>query len=286
MLSWLPSTRSTETYWPFERHIGPLTCLIADGARWRREDWFPRTQPIADETERLLEFLRYRNRLEQFLPRLRDDARARDKALAEVRMAFFLSRNGFEVVAWEPFTGKGGHTGEFSVRWNGGPAIMVEVKAPDWQGELSEMEQRGDRKLLGKYVDGEARSVNSSAQPEYVIRRKAVPKLTETQPNLVVIADDLFISPVTSPCLGGRIEALLAEPNNNVIGGVLFFKASEYHNEVEYTIRFFPNPDALPACRIPLDVAKGLTLSSRNDEMKRLGRYPGPTMFKGSMGSV
>ncbi|MGD1090206.1 MAG: hypothetical protein ABR955_15990, partial [Verrucomicrobiota bacterium] len=73
-----------------------------------------------------------------------------------MRTAFFLSRNGFEIVKWEPKTGIGGHLGEFSVRWKGGPAIMVEVKAPDWQGDLSELEQRGERKTLGKYVDGEA----------------------------------------------------------------------------------------------------------------------------------
>ena len=276
----LPSTRSTETFWPFELNMGPLTCLIADGARWRSEDWFPRTQPLANETERLLEFLRYRKQLERFLPKLQDDARARDKALAEVRIAFFLSRNGFEIVKWEPLTGIGGYQGEYSVQWNDGPEVMVEVKAPDWQGELNEVEQRGDRKILGKYVDGEVRSVNSLAQPADVIRRKAVPKLTGTQPNLVVIADDLFISPVTSPCLGGRIDALLAEPKNNVVGGVMLFRATEERSEIEYSIRFFPNPNASPVCRIPLDVAEGLARSSRNDEIKHLSRYRGPSMCK------
>jgi hypothetical protein len=187
-----------------------------------------------------------------------------------------FSRNGFEIVAWEPPTGVGGCTGEFSIRWNRGPVILVEVKSPDWQGELTESEKRSTRKQLGKYVDAEARSVDPFAQPSYVIRERAVPKFTGKQPTLVVVADDQFISPVMSPHPGGRIDALLAEPGNCVLGGVLFFNASPYQSEIEYTIHFHANSWALGSCQIPIDVAEGLTISSQQDELKHRRRYRGP----------
>jgi hypothetical protein len=89
------SLRSVDTCWrppAVGVDIGSLTYLIADNAKWRHEDQFPGSQVWADETERLLEFLVYRIQLERFLPRLRDDARARNSALAESRIAYFLAQ--------------------------------------------------------------------------------------------------------------------------------------------------------------------------------------------------
>lgn len=136
--------------------IGPFTRLMADGAKWAKEGRCPWLQVWADEVERVLAFLYAQGQLGRFLRRLRGHARARDAALAEARVAFFLFRNGFRILEWEP-PASNGRLGEFNIRWNNGPVILVEVKAPDWQGELSNDELLGDRKKLGKYVDLEAR---------------------------------------------------------------------------------------------------------------------------------
>ena len=155
--------------------------------------------------------------------------------------------------------------------------ILVEVKAPDWQGELSTSELLGNRKKLGKWFHLEARATDPLLQPTRVIAKNAVPKLPADRPSLVVIADDLFISPVGTPHLEHRIGELLRKPGNDVLGGLLFFKTEAYRNELEYTIRFHANPHATAPCRIPADVATGLTASSQSDEARRLRRYSGPS---------
>jgi hypothetical protein len=259
---------------PYGVQIGPLTRFISDRAKWRREDQFPAWQVWADETERVLAFLCAQDQLARFVPRLRDDARARNAALAEARVAFFLFRNGFRIVEWEP-PASNGKIGEFSIRWNNGPIVLVEIKAPDWQGELSTGELLGDRKKLGKCAHLEARATDPLLQPTRVIEKNAVPKLPADRPSLVVIADDLFISPVGTPHLEHRIDGLLGKPENNVLGGLLFFKTEPYRNEIEYTIRFNANLYAMAPCQIPADVATGLTASSQSDEARRLRRYSG-----------
>jgi hypothetical protein len=202
---------------------------------------------------------------------LRDNARARDAALAEARVAFFLRRLGFRIVEWEP-SAKNGRVGEFTIQWRGGSGILVEVKAPSWQGELTRDELLGDRKAMGKYVDLEARAVDPLELPAKVIAKNAAPKFTEEQPNLVVIADDLFLSPVGTPHLEERIKRLVADPANRCIGALLFFKAEPYQGEIEYHIRFHPNKSALPDCQLPSDVVQGFIASSEADKLRRQRR--------------
>jgi len=134
--------------------------------------------------------------------------------------------------------------GEFEVSWRGGPPIFVEVKAPDWQGELSTHEKTGARKAQGKHVNLEGRWTDPLEQPLSVMEKNAIPKLTPDRPNLIVIADDLFISPVGAPHLEGRMRSFLARPESACVGGVLFFKAECHRGEIEYTIRFHENPGA------------------------------------------
>jgi hypothetical protein len=243
---------------------------MANRARWRKQEQFPSKQVWANEIERVLAHLCAQNQFARFLPRLRDNARARNAALAEARVAFFLFCNGFRIVEWEP-PASDGHIGEFNIQWTRGPMIFVEVKAPDWQGELSSDELRGGRKKLGKYVDLELRFSDPLDQPTRVIETNAVPKLPRNQPSIVVIADDLFISPISTHTRRTRIDSLFAKPENNSLGGVLFFKAEEYRNDVEYTIRFHANSHATAGCQVPADVAKGLIASSRADEVRRPG---------------
>jgi hypothetical protein len=75
----------------------------------------------------------------------------------------------------------------------------VEAKAPDWEAELSETDRRQGRKVLGKYVDLEARAVTPFDVLMDVIGRNAAPKLLPGTPNLMVTADQLFVSIVGMP---------------------------------------------------------------------------------------
>lgn len=260
--------------------LGSLTQVVRHGAKWRRELLFPYSQASACEAERIFEFLSVQGQFERFLPRLRDDARALQAAIAEGRVAFFHFRNGFDIHEWEP-PGRDRCVGEFSVSWNWGQKVFVEVKAPDWQGQLSKDELLSDRKQKGKWVDGEGGCV--SPFPERTIKN-AVLKLRDDQPNLVVIAGDLFISPAEVPDsdLKDRVDEFFRRPENRVLGGLLFFKADECRNEIEYKIRFYANPYACAPCRIPADIAAGLAASSQADEARRpqRGRSPVARFFQ------
>src|ERR1043166_4373867 len=97
--------------------LGPLTRGISNGARWQHEDLFPAWQEWANEVERLLEHLVAQDQFERFLPRLRDvDAKHRDAKLAEARVSFFLFRNGFRIIEYDP-AGADGTEGDLVVQW-------------------------------------------------------------------------------------------------------------------------------------------------------------------------
>ena len=65
--------------------------------------------------ERILSFTQVRGQFEHYLGRLRGNARQRNSALAELRVAFFFSRNGFRVVEWE-LMGANKRQGEFAIK--------------------------------------------------------------------------------------------------------------------------------------------------------------------------
>jgi hypothetical protein len=49
-----------------------------------------------------------------------------------------------------------------------------------------------------KYINAEAHAINPYERVEYAIT-KAVPKVVDNRPNLGVVVDDLFFSPLESP---------------------------------------------------------------------------------------
>src|SRR5258708_2943895 len=89
---------------PPDVRLGPLTRRLLFGARWRGADAFPAWQIWADDVERVLAFLDREGRFEVFLSVIQNvrTPQHRDACLAEARGAFYLTRNGFRVVAWEP----------------------------------------------------------------------------------------------------------------------------------------------------------------------------------------
>ena len=81
----------------------PLLHLMRQGARWVGQDGYPAFEHITDEHERWLEYVDAKAQLGRFLPRLRDRARQRDEALAEIAVAYFLERHAsLPIVEWEP----------------------------------------------------------------------------------------------------------------------------------------------------------------------------------------
>jgi|SRR5215510_348704 len=138
--------------------LGPLVSTIRDGAAWAKEDEFPSDQTWADEVERVLSFTQMQGQFANYLGRLRGSAKQRYSALAELRTAFFLSRNSFPIVEWEPL-GANSKKGEFFIRTPNSVDIFTEVKSPSWEGELSPEEITNGRKDQGKILDGEARMI-------------------------------------------------------------------------------------------------------------------------------
>lgn len=181
-----------------EVKLGPLTETICRDASWRGKDEFPSSQLWADEVERVLSFLEIQGQFGRYLPMLGGKLTQRDGALAEARVAFFFHRNGFQIVSWHP-KGASNRFGEFQVQWHDTKPIFVEVKGPRWEGELNDHEKFGPRRQQPRYINGEARFVDSVGK---IIdaAEKAIPKFPTSGPNLlVVVAYLLFVSPRELP---------------------------------------------------------------------------------------
>jgi hypothetical protein len=155
------------------------------------------------------------------------------------------------------------HPGDLDVQWRDSEPIFVEVKAPDWQGELTEVERRSGRKNLPKYINGEGRAVAPQERVIYAIT-KAIPKLVAHRANLVVVVDDLFVSPVEAPTqhVAAVVTEALADPDCRLVGGVFLLNPISYGEGVEYRKHFILNAGA----QHPLpDVVRDGLLAGNND---------------------
>ncbi len=209
--------------------LGPLSRQLLSGSRWQGMDCFPAWQDWADDVEDVLTFLQRQGRLEAFLAVIQkvQTPQHRDASLAEARGAFFLARCGFRIVQWEP-PGEGSNKGEVMVSLADSPDIFVEIKQPGWQGEhwprmvaqrriLSpQAKQRSfARTNQDKYLGREGGPVGSHLAAMDVVRRNALPKLTDRCPNLVIVLDDLRVTPVGLPSLAGFVEREFAKPDHD-----------------------------------------------------------------------
>jgi len=242
--------------------LGPLTSTIRNGAIWATQDQFPSDQIWADDVEQVLNFAQAQGQFDHYLNKLRGNARQRDSALAELRVAFFFSGKGFAIVKWEPI-GANNREGEFTIRTPSGTDVFTEVKSPSWEGELSDEERASGRKQLPKYLQAEVRSVGPWERIRFAVD-KAYGKYLNNTPNLLVIADDLFVSlqhgtglPVGTalydPRDGGYFTNALRENLGGV--GVFWVAHSELESKVLYRMKLFLNPHALPAAAIPEELA-------------------------------
>ena len=252
---------------PDEVKLGPLTRTVLDGAVWRAESPYPASQVWADEAERLFAFLETQCVFDRFLSRLRAREREKTAALAEARAGFFFHRNGFRILRWEP-EDVAGRPGDFDIQWRDAEPIFVEVKGPDWEGELTEDERRAGRKDLPKYINAEARVIGPQECVLYAIR-KALPKLVEARANLIVVVANLFVSPVELPkdYLTLVLANGLADPTCRFFGGVFLLDPVSYGDFVEYRKYFVPNAVAIHP--LPDVVLEGLGAGNNDPQGPR-----------------
>jgi hypothetical protein len=213
-------------------------------ARWAGKDAYPAHLEYSIELEGLLGFIQGHNQLSSFWPRLSSPrTQERDDALQEIRVARFLTAHGFPVSRWEP-PGNGNLIGEFSVQALPAPEIFVEIKSPGWEGELTQEQRDAGRAKQEKYQNLEGGAVGP-AQKIRMSMPKAYPKFLSTQPNLLVIADDLFVPLAT----WGDLPAEQA----------LFLKSTILEGEAGYfTARNFENLGGVALFKVELPVGKGL----------------------------
>lgn len=241
--------------------LGPLLSTVVDRAAWVGKDGFPAWQFFADEIERVLSFAEARGVFEMYLPELTGRTPSqRDSALAELRVAYFLERNGFTVSEWRP-VGLPPKKGEFVVRCPSGAEVFVEVKSPGWEGELTQEQRLSGRLSEPKYINGEVRYADNSQAIGFAVD-KAYPKFPPSRHNLLVVADDLFLSMEYYPSMWAR-RGLYDSPDGKFatsaferLGGVGLFWVKQDRQTIWYEMPLFLNPFATDAARLPLDFAQ------------------------------
>jgi len=241
--------------------IGPLISAVMDGAHWRGQNAFPSSQLWSDEVERVFAFAVSRGQFGIYLPRLRGRWKEFASALAELRVAFYLDRNQFRITEWGPVGGRGVRgEGEFLARGPSGISTFVEVKSPGWEGELSQEERTGGRKKQPKYLHCEARAVAPWERVQFEVE-KAYKKFIPENPNLLVIADDLFVSLEYATDL--QMGMALYEQRNNGcfasnkyenLGAVGAFWPVSNGRAVWYEMKLYINAHALKTSAIPDDM--------------------------------
>ena len=170
--------------------LGPRTRKLVSGSRWK--DDYPAKQEYADELETLLNFLESQGQCRSYIGRLEGPNKQRNAALMELRVALHLDRSGYPVVKWSPL-GAGVNEGEFVVEGPDKRRVFVEVKGPEWESEVPKDELKAGRSRQPKYIDMEGQSIPPRYKSIQFAVDKAYKKFRDDTPNLLVIADHLFI---------------------------------------------------------------------------------------------
>jgi hypothetical protein len=236
--------------------LGSLTSAIWAGAAWMSQDEFPSNQLWADEIERILSYAHAQGMFEHYLGALRGNANQRDSAIAELRVAFYFNRNQFPVIEWEP-KGENGNEGEYLIRSPEPERVFVEVKAPGWEGELSEEERANGRIKQGKHINGEARAIAPWERIQFAID-KAYKKFLPSARNILVIADDFFVGLEHGTQMHARMALYSAHHKGRFtdtrcerIGGIGIFWVENNGREIWYEMKLFLNPHCLKAVALP-----------------------------------
>lgn len=236
--------------------LGRLMRMICAGAEWESEDEFPAWQCWADECEQILTFLESQGQFGRFLPRLRGRAKERTCAMSEARVAWWFHRNGFRINQWEPrATTK---PGEIEIVWADQPPIFVEVKTRTFGAELTKEEIAAGRQHQPRYEEQPKGRWIDNDEQVICAANKASPKFAADRPNLLVVAEHLFVSPIdlSDPEF---IQASINKPGFDPLGAILCFDAVSRGEVIEYRTVFIENPRAAgKPWQIPEPVAEGL----------------------------
>ena len=220
--------------------VGPLTQQVKARPNAQVAQDFPSTQEWANEFELALQMTQKAGVFESFLRRLGDGERG---VWGELWAAWFFSKIGFQISQWEPEYVKG-RPGDLEINLPNGPPVFVEVKSPDWRGELAQSEREDGRKAQPKYINAEVRSFNN-VDPVLHSLDKAQPKLKPGKPNLVTIVDNLFVSPTESikPFLA-MFRSKFAQRSYCKVSGVVFLKPVLIGEKLEYRVFVEPGRGA------------------------------------------
>jgi hypothetical protein len=210
------------------------------------------------ETNKWLLFLKDKNRLNRYLPRLTRVTNAmRDETLAEVASAYIIEKLlGYTIINWEEKT-VGDYDVDFVIKEDA-DKIFCEVKSPGWESELSKKElKKGDQGRRGKpkYLPHEFRSIAPWKNIRHVIK-KAYPKFLPNFKNLIIVKDDLYVN-ILDFSTSSPIEIALNEDtgqyNNEMgyfanrdyenVGGILFIGINLTSSK-KYKGKFFPNKNS------------------------------------------
>lgn len=267
----------------FEKPVlGPLTNAVKSGAKWTEE--YPAWQKDADEFEKLLQFAQRNCVFAYYCNDLRLSDDRRNSALMELRVGLHLEQSGFGLVKWDP-EGYEGAKGEFTVE---GPDkqhdVFVEVKSPsykgevfDWKGKTRSTSQLA-RVKQPKHLDGEGGAVAPWQGVRYAVDKayNQQSKFRADTPNLLVVADDMFVSATRRSELTA-FQALYSTYQTDPgyftdkrcerLGGVGLFGVNQQlvEPDVTYQMTLFLNPNSLPGTKLPLDLCRafgGMTLPS------------------------
>jgi hypothetical protein len=235
---------------------------------------YPRNEEERDESQRLFEFIRNEGQPKSYIGRIQGPDKQTNAALMELRVALYLKDSGFPVVEWSP-VGACGREGEFVVEGPAKQRIFVEVKGPEWQSEVPRDELRAGRSTKPKYIDMECRRLPPRSESIQFAIRKAYGKFRHDVSNLLVVADDLFVSLEHETDFEAE-EALYSDwPTNpgyfsdrryEKLGGVGLFwvnRGSIWESEhkrgrLNYQMRLYLNPNALSSTALPPDVHRAL----------------------------
>lgn len=243
--------------------FGPVARRLISSDKWT--DQYPAGRVFARELDALLYFADEQGCRLRFLPRLESMDTQRDEALSELRVAYMLHHYGFSVKQWDP-PGLGGKVGEYLVGTPEGLSVFVEVKSPGWESELSGAEKSAGRDKQPKYIGLEGRAVGNWKPLQYCIESKAYNKFSPTQPNLLVVADDLK-TPLSDSL--DHVEIALYEDHARYgvsglftsaqfenLGGVGVFNFYSEGRGVQYEFTLFENPFALATTKLPDSFSK------------------------------
>lgn len=228
--------------------------------KWKNKDSFPSCIEFKIEINKWIEFIKSKNQLDRYLPRINDSAAKRNEALAEICSAYILEKIlKYPVIEWEVETVNNRNV-DFVIKSNN-KKYFCEVKSPGWIGELTQEERLNGRKEKPKYIHAEVRSIAPWERIRFSIN-KANLKFLPNYYNLVIINHNLFDGILFNDKRGipMNVDIALYEEHGvyknekgyfvdnkyDNIGGILII---EYRllcssTKVEYAYNFFENRNA------------------------------------------